>query len=401
MLTFLLSSTLLNHIGLNSRDCKSIGNTSRRRLKSVGKKNKRNHSDQVTSDSISSSPTTPTSTTPASSSSSSASAVSSISPGNPLRARVDSRESSASSNNNNITNQVTANTPPDAISAPTRVSYVAPTSGSSSIADYGDYVSFQHANYQQQTLGQSNSSYHDITQLTSTSSPAVVPHSTATTASGQSSASFVANTNTNSTSNNNSTNTNSSNSSRSNNNNTNTASESSEGTTGYTQFQQQTSGPDLTSLDTHLANNAAPEVTTHHQHQFTPTFANHHHQQDLQQQAVDQLTIGYQTSKTTNGTPSVADPLGAQHLQQPIHQSQQQQQQHYNQHQNQQSDQYNSLTSAMQQHNHHHQLMIEQHYVNAIAANGEQQARSSGSPSAQNLMSSISKYNYIYILNKY
>lgn len=348
---------------------------------------------------MSSSPTTPTSTTPASSSA--ASGVSSISPGNPLRSRVDSRESSASSNNNNISNQATASTPPDAISTATAVSYVAPTSGNSSIVDYGDYVNFQHANYQQQTLGQSNPTYHDITQLTSTSSLAVVPHPTATTVSGLSSAPFVANTSTsnnngtstnttNATNNNTITNTNNNNSTNNNNNNNNTASDSSEATTGYTQFQQQTPGPDLTSLDTHLANNTTT-VATHHQHQFTPTFANHHHQQNLQQQqAADQLTIGYQpNSKAASSTPSGADPLGAQHLQQPIHQNQQQ---HYNQHQNQQSHQYNSLTSAMQQHNHHHQLMIEQHYVNAIAANGEQQLRSSGSPSAQNLMNSISKY---------
>lgn len=358
---FILTLTLysyIHYIGLSVRNEKSLVLAAGRRLKSGAKKSKRNQADQAISDSISSSPTTPTSTTPASSSTTSA--VSSISPGNTLRSRVDSRESSVSINNGN--NKVASSTPPDAISATTgggaaAVSYVASATSAgapnSSVVDYGYYAVLQHSSYQQQALGQPNSSYHDITQLTSTSSPAVVPQSTATIVSGQSAASFVTNTNTSSS------NTNSSNS---------IVGESTEGA-GYGQFQQQTPGSDLTSLDTHLAANATG-VAAHHQHQFTPTFANHHHQLDLQQQqAADQLTIGYQPAKAANGRPTGADPLEAQHLQQPIHQSQQQ---HYNQ---QSHHQYNNLSSAMQQYN-HHQLMIEQHYVNAMAANGEQQVRS-------------------------
>lgn len=379
------------YIGNNDADGKALG----RRSKQANKRPKRSQ-DLPTSDNVSN-PTTPASTTPVSSS------VASISPSN-----LGSRESSVALSNGQSASATATSTavtqagiaPADGVpggaTVTASVAYTgqqaaSTTASSQPVADqYGDYTGYQqqqqHTSYQQQqSAGQHTPSYHDIDQLTSASSRIVaVPQSAATSTtvgsvSGQST-SFVT----------------SATSSGSASGSGTTASDETTERASYnlSQFQQQQqpqqqgSGADLSSLDAHLAASAAV-VASHHQHQFTPTFANHHHQhQDSQRQVADQLTLNYHSGEAAST--SSANQLAAHHLQQQPHQSQQQ----YHQHQAQQAlHQYNSVAStAMPQHSHHHDLMIEQHYVNAMAAGNEQQARSTCSPSAQNLMSSIGMF---------
>lgn len=272
---------------------------------------------------------------------------------------------------------------------------------SAAVANYGNYTAnngadatgaYQSGYHQQQATNQTD----DITQLTVTSSPAVVPlssssSSTSTSSSSSSgnaagsSSSFVTTTAT-----------------TTDNKNTNSAgsNEPAEDSTvqGYNQFQLRVNtSSEQTSLDAHLATGVAH--AQHQPHQFTPTFANHlhhHHHQHQQQQhqdshqqhqiGVDHLTLNYHPSEQS-ALPST-DFLALQQQQHPhqyLHQQnqppQQRQPHHY---------QYNGLSSAMQQN--HHQLMMEQHYSMSAATAFDPHIRSTGSPSAQNLMNSIGKH---------